>query len=326
MFALNDAEVAALARRAVRRDDPLRQPVADVVSLRDGAAPGAHRRRRRHSAFHFFIAFHPPLRQPHLLKYLAGPEIGGGNFLSDTSPEASAAELKALPGAHHAAPAPARRQPRRNTNTNTMTAGGDDQELAAVHAWITARADFFDAAPARAARARARSPRRHGRHRRLLGIAGAGDADRGRDLGRRPVAATSRRSSIAAASDMRRRLGGEAHGDGRRSPDDSSPTRRCRTAGARPLTARSRAGVGGLRRGRAGRAARRARPPARGTVSRFWSGRACRSARASARRRRWRWPTFEALAPMAGRDARRPRRSRCWRRRSRTSSWARPAA
>jgi galactokinase len=27
-----------------------------------------------------------------------------------------------------------------------MTAGGDDQELAAVHAWIAARADFFDAA------------------------------------------------------------------------------------------------------------------------------------------------------------------------------------
>jgi UDPglucose--hexose-1-phosphate uridylyltransferase len=55
------------------------------------------------SPFHFFIAFHPPLRQPHLLKYLAGPEIGGGNFLSDTSPEASAAELKALPALHHAA-------------------------------------------------------------------------------------------------------------------------------------------------------------------------------------------------------------------------------
>jgi UDPglucose--hexose-1-phosphate uridylyltransferase len=38
-----------------------------------------------------------------LLKYLAGPEIGGGNFLSDTSPETSAAELKALPAVHHAA-------------------------------------------------------------------------------------------------------------------------------------------------------------------------------------------------------------------------------
>ena len=59
-------------------------------------------------AFHFFIAFHPPLRQPHLLKYLAGPEIGGGNFLSDTSPETSAAELRALPAVHHAAAAATR--------------------------------------------------------------------------------------------------------------------------------------------------------------------------------------------------------------------------
>jgi UDPglucose--hexose-1-phosphate uridylyltransferase len=52
-------------------------------------------------AFHFFIAFHPPLRQPALLKYLAGPEIGGGNFLSDSSPEAKAAELRALPNVHY---------------------------------------------------------------------------------------------------------------------------------------------------------------------------------------------------------------------------------
>jgi len=36
------------------------------------------------------------------LKYLAGPEIGGGNFLSDTSPEAKAAELVAAGGPHYA--------------------------------------------------------------------------------------------------------------------------------------------------------------------------------------------------------------------------------
>ena len=38
------------------------------------------------------------LRKPNLLKYLAGPEIGGGRFLSDTSPEEKAAKLRALPG------------------------------------------------------------------------------------------------------------------------------------------------------------------------------------------------------------------------------------
>ena len=51
--------------------------------------------------FHFHIEFHPPLRKPNLLKYLAGPEIGGGNFLSDTIPAEKAAELRALPAIHY---------------------------------------------------------------------------------------------------------------------------------------------------------------------------------------------------------------------------------
>jgi UDPglucose--hexose-1-phosphate uridylyltransferase len=51
--------------------------------------------------FHFFIGFLPPLRRPNTLKYLAGPEIGGGNFLSDTSPEEKAAELRAQPTIHY---------------------------------------------------------------------------------------------------------------------------------------------------------------------------------------------------------------------------------
>jgi len=51
--------------------------------------------------FHFHIQIHPPLRKPGLLKYLAGPEIGGGNFLNDTAPEAKAAELKAVSATHY---------------------------------------------------------------------------------------------------------------------------------------------------------------------------------------------------------------------------------
>ena len=51
--------------------------------------------------FHFHIEFHPPLRKPDLLKFLAGPEIGGGNFLSDTSPDEKAAELRAHAGVHY---------------------------------------------------------------------------------------------------------------------------------------------------------------------------------------------------------------------------------
>lgn len=54
-----------------------------------------------YSGFHFHIEFHPPLRKPNLLKYLAGPEIGGGNFLSDTSPEEKADELRNQANIHY---------------------------------------------------------------------------------------------------------------------------------------------------------------------------------------------------------------------------------
>jgi UDPglucose--hexose-1-phosphate uridylyltransferase len=54
-----------------------------------------------YSAFHFHIEFHPPLRKPDLLKFLAGPEVGGGNFLSDTSPDEKAAELRAQANVHY---------------------------------------------------------------------------------------------------------------------------------------------------------------------------------------------------------------------------------
>jgi UDPglucose--hexose-1-phosphate uridylyltransferase len=56
---------------------------------------------KQYSGFHFHIEIHPPLRRPNLLKYLAGPEIGGGNFLSDTAPEDKAEELKAQPDSHY---------------------------------------------------------------------------------------------------------------------------------------------------------------------------------------------------------------------------------
>jgi UDPglucose--hexose-1-phosphate uridylyltransferase len=60
-----------------------------------------HQSKRTDCGFHFHIEIHPPLRRPNLLKYLAGPEIGGGNFLSDTSPEEKAAELQRLPEVHY---------------------------------------------------------------------------------------------------------------------------------------------------------------------------------------------------------------------------------
>jgi UDPglucose--hexose-1-phosphate uridylyltransferase len=97
---LSDAETAALARAlkdvTVRYDNLWRQSFPYVMPLHQAPTDGGDYR-----DFHFFIGFLPPLRRPNTLKYLAGPEIGGGNFLSDTSPEVMAAELRALSTVHY---------------------------------------------------------------------------------------------------------------------------------------------------------------------------------------------------------------------------------
>jgi len=80
---------------AIRFDNLWRMPFPYVMALHQAPI------REDASGFHFHIEFHPPLRRPNLLKYLAGPEIGGGNFLSDTSPEEKAAELAAAGGPHY---------------------------------------------------------------------------------------------------------------------------------------------------------------------------------------------------------------------------------
>ncbi|NND72271.1 MAG: galactose-1-phosphate uridylyltransferase [Rhodothermales bacterium] len=56
---------------------------------------------RTYDGFHYHIQFHPPLRKPGLIKHLAGPEIGGGNFLSDTNPDEKAAELRNVSSTHY---------------------------------------------------------------------------------------------------------------------------------------------------------------------------------------------------------------------------------
>jgi UDPglucose--hexose-1-phosphate uridylyltransferase len=100
VFELTDAEVSSLAGAlsavTIRLDNLWRLSFPYVQVLHQAPTDGSD-----HRAFHFFVAFHPPLRQPHLIKYLAGPEIGGGNFVSDTSPEAKAAELRALAPLHY---------------------------------------------------------------------------------------------------------------------------------------------------------------------------------------------------------------------------------
>jgi UDPglucose--hexose-1-phosphate uridylyltransferase len=56
----------------------------------DGDPANAH--------YPFHIELHPPLRNPTTLKYLAGPEIGGGSMTNETDPDKKAAELKEAAG------------------------------------------------------------------------------------------------------------------------------------------------------------------------------------------------------------------------------------
>jgi UDPglucose--hexose-1-phosphate uridylyltransferase len=46
--------------------------------------------------FRCHLWLQPPFRQPGLIKYIAGPEIGAGNFMADTMPEEKAAELRRI--------------------------------------------------------------------------------------------------------------------------------------------------------------------------------------------------------------------------------------
>jgi UDPglucose--hexose-1-phosphate uridylyltransferase len=98
--ALTDRErrdLADVLRRVLIKFDNLWQiPFPYVMPLHQAPTDGGD-----YSGFHFHIEFHPPLRRPNLLKYLAGPEIGGGNFLSDTAPEEKAAELREAGDIHY---------------------------------------------------------------------------------------------------------------------------------------------------------------------------------------------------------------------------------
>jgi UDPglucose--hexose-1-phosphate uridylyltransferase len=102
IHALNNDEVVSLARAlkelTVRYDNLWKMPFPYVMALHQAPTDGAAYR-----FYHCFLAFHPPLRRPQVQKFLAGPEIGGGNFISDTLPEEKAAELLAVSTLHYRA-------------------------------------------------------------------------------------------------------------------------------------------------------------------------------------------------------------------------------
>lgn len=99
-YQLNDTESLSLAAAVqaitVRYDNLWQMPFPYVMALHQAPTDGV-----AYDFYHAFILFQPPLRRPDLLKYLAGPEIGGGNFLSDTAPEQTAAQLQATTLLHY---------------------------------------------------------------------------------------------------------------------------------------------------------------------------------------------------------------------------------
>ena len=98
---LTDAEAADFAEilsHVLRRYDNLwRMPFPYVMAFHQAPTDGEN-----HDEFHFHVELLPPLRNPGTRKYLAGPEIGGGNMLMDVTPEVKAAELRACSTEHYA--------------------------------------------------------------------------------------------------------------------------------------------------------------------------------------------------------------------------------
>lgn len=80
--------LALVLREVVRRYDALwgiQMPYVMAVHQ----APVGH-----HPDYPFHVEFHPPLRAPSLLKYLAGPEVGGGSMTNESDPDEKARELR----------------------------------------------------------------------------------------------------------------------------------------------------------------------------------------------------------------------------------------
>jgi UDPglucose--hexose-1-phosphate uridylyltransferase len=83
---------------AIRYDNLWRMPMPYVMAVHQAPCDGGD-----HHTFPFHVEFHPPLRTPDTLKYLAGPEVGGGSMTNESNPDEKAAELRAAAGPHHAA-------------------------------------------------------------------------------------------------------------------------------------------------------------------------------------------------------------------------------
>jgi UDPglucose--hexose-1-phosphate uridylyltransferase len=97
---LTAAERASLGRMirevATRYDNLWRLPMPYVMAVHQAPCDGGD-----YSTYPFHLEFHPPLRKPDTMKYLAGPEVGGGSMTNESDPDAKAAELKAVSSVHY---------------------------------------------------------------------------------------------------------------------------------------------------------------------------------------------------------------------------------
>lgn len=81
---------------ATRYDNLWRLPMPYVMAVHQAPCDGPD-----YSFYPFHLEFHPPLRKPDTMKYLAGPEIGGGSMTNESDPDAKAAELRAVSSVHY---------------------------------------------------------------------------------------------------------------------------------------------------------------------------------------------------------------------------------
>lgn len=85
------ADLVALYQRQVRRYDVLFRRSAPNVTLLHNAPCDDH---PDNADWCFHLAFHPPLRDPEKMKFLAGFESGSNNIVNPVQPEQAAAQLR----------------------------------------------------------------------------------------------------------------------------------------------------------------------------------------------------------------------------------------
>jgi UDPglucose--hexose-1-phosphate uridylyltransferase len=85
-------DIASVFHECIRRLDlNYQMKFPYVMSVMQAPIDGGN-----YPEFRMHLWLQPPYRQPGLIKYLAGPEIGAGNFMADTMPEEKAAELRKI--------------------------------------------------------------------------------------------------------------------------------------------------------------------------------------------------------------------------------------